>query len=100
MVWGLALLAGVASPPVGGTTRSLWSSTVSDDLVPVAYDLEVLIVDVLYVAGPLIASVLLAICNAGATLGVVYALMLSAVQCWRHARCALVCHPSAFFAAD
>lgn len=88
MVWGLALLAGVASPPVAGTTRSLWSSTVSDDLVPVAYDLEVLIVDVLYVAGPLIASVLLAICNAGATLGVVYALM--AVSCAMLAACAPV----------
>ena len=58
----------------------------SDDLVPAAYDLEVLIVDVLYVAGPLIASVLLAICDAGATLGVVYALM--AVGCAMLAACA------------
>ena len=60
----------------------------SDDLVPAAYDLEVLIVDVLYVAGPLIASVLLAICDAGATLGVVYALM--AVGCAMLAACAPV----------
>ena len=59
---------------------------VSDDLVPAAYDLEVLIVDVLYVAGPLIASVLLAICNAGATLGVVYALMAVGCAMWRRAR--------------
>ena len=69
----LALCAGVASPPVAGTTRSLWGSTVRDELVSTAYDLEVLIVDILYVAGPLTASALLTWMNAGSALGLMYA---------------------------
>lgn len=75
VVLALALCAGVASPPVAGTTRSLWSSTVRDELVSTAYDLEVLIVDVLYVAGPLAASALLAWMNTGSALGLMYACM-------------------------
>lgn len=70
-----ASLAGALTPPVAGTTRSLWRNTVSEQLVPVAYDLEVLIVDLLYVGGPLIASALLALINASSTLGITYGLM-------------------------
>ncbi|KFI52732.1 MFS transporter [Bifidobacterium biavatii] len=74
-VYFCSLLTGITTPPVAGTTRSLWSSTVSSQLVPVAYDLEVLIVDVLYVAGPLMASMMMVIFDPGMALGLVYGLM-------------------------
>ena len=75
MILICALLAGVFTPPVAGTTRSLWHNTVPEDLVPVAYDLEVLVVDLLYVGGPLLASALLSIINAGTTLSIIYGFM-------------------------
>jgi predicted MFS family arabinose efflux permease len=52
----LSLLWGVGSPPNHGITRPIWPKLVGQDLLPVAYSLEVLIVDVMYVGGPLIAT--------------------------------------------
>lgn len=56
----LALAAGLFTPPVAGTTRSLWPCLVPGELLAIAYNFEVLLVDVLYVTGPLIASAFIA----------------------------------------
>ncbi len=57
-VWVMvaALLCGVLIPPVGGTTRSLWQTLVPVAMLPTAYSFEILLIDVLYVSGPLLAS--------------------------------------------
>lgn len=57
VVVGVAFFCGALTPPVAGTTRSLWKVTVPEDLLPVAYSFEILLIDVLYVSGPLLASV-------------------------------------------
>lgn len=57
----LAALAGVCTPPVAGTTRSLWPSIVSETLLSTAYNFEIFLIDVLYVTGPLMASVFIAV---------------------------------------
>lgn len=58
--WLLAIVssfvAGALMPPVSGTTRSLWQMLVGKDLLPVAYSFEILLIDVLFVSGPLLAS--------------------------------------------
>ncbi|MGN0078376.1 MAG: MFS transporter [Coriobacteriales bacterium] len=66
--WGLpapvtvaaAVLAGALTPPVAGTTRALWPQLVPRGLLDVAYNFEVLVIDVLYVTGPLMASIFIA----------------------------------------
>lgn len=56
----LAAFAGMCTPPVAGTTRSLWPSIVPDALLSTAYNFEIFLIDVLYVTGPLMASVFIA----------------------------------------
>jgi MFS family permease len=47
---------GATTPPVAGATRSLWKTVVPVHLLPIAYSFEILLVDVLYVSGPLVAG--------------------------------------------
>lgn len=51
-----AFACGAVAPPVAGTTRSLWKMLVPAELLSVAYSFEILLVDVLYVSGPIVAS--------------------------------------------
>lgn len=51
-----AFACGAVAPPVAGTTRSLWKMLVPPELLSVAYSFEILLVDVLYVSGPIVAS--------------------------------------------
>lgn len=60
MVVVSAFLCGALQPPVAGTTRSLWKSLVPDYLLATAYSFEILLIDVLYVSGPLLAGVFIA----------------------------------------
>jgi MFS family permease len=57
-VWVMiaAFLCGVLVPPVAGTTRSLWQTFVPAGMLSTAYSFEILLIDVLYVSGPLLAS--------------------------------------------
>ena len=55
-VLAVAFASGACTPPVAGTTRALWKLIVPEDLLSVAYSFEILVIDVLYVSGPLIAS--------------------------------------------
>lgn len=61
MVLLAAFLSGALNPPISGTTRSLWKMLVGDELLPVAYSFEILLIDTLYVSGPLLASVFIAL---------------------------------------
>ena len=56
----LAFAAGICTPPVAGTTRSLRPDIVSRELLNTAYNFEVFLIDVLYVTGPLLASAFIA----------------------------------------
>lgn len=51
-----SLLCGALMPPVAGVTRSLWKVLVPEELLSTAYSFEILLIDVLYVSGPLVAS--------------------------------------------
>jgi MFS family permease len=63
----VAVLWGVGSPPHAGITRPMWPRLVGKELLPVAFSLEVLIIDVMYVGGPLLASLVAA--TAGPSIG-------------------------------
>ena len=52
--------AGALTPPIAGVTRSLWPVMLDIGLVSTAYNFEVLIVDLIYVMGPLLASLFIA----------------------------------------
>jgi MFS family permease len=59
---GCAVLAG-AQPPVSTCLRPLWPSLLADEpqLVPTAYALDALLIEVVFVAGPLLTGVLVAL---------------------------------------
>lgn len=70
VLWAAAV--GGASPPVAAITRALWPRLLDDTrLHPVAYNLEAVLVDLLYVLGPLLAG--LAYATAGAAAGLAVA---------------------------
>lgn len=52
---------GAFMPPIAGVTRSLWPSMLNMSMIATAYNFEVLVIDVLYVTGPLLASIFVAI---------------------------------------
>lgn len=52
--------AGALTPPIAGVTRSLWPVMLDIGLVSTAYNFEVLVVDLIYVMGPLLASLFIA----------------------------------------
>ena len=76
----IAFLTGSCTPPVAGTTRSLWAHLVRPELLDMAYSFEVLLVDVLYVTGPLLASLFIGLGMAGT--GLVFAVGGQAVGSW------------------
>ncbi len=52
-----ALTTGAFMPPVAAVTRSLWPVMLDISLISTAYNLDLLIIDALYVGGPLLASI-------------------------------------------
>lgn len=84
---------GAFMPPVAGVTRSLWPFMLKIEMVSTAYNFEVLVIDVLYVTGPLLASIFVAInvpeagliaTTAGSTVGAFLLASLSPVN--KHAQ--------------
>lgn len=66
----LTLAAGVCSPPLGPVMRTLWSDLVPDpELRSRAFSLDTVAEEVLYVAGPLLAGVVIAVGNPAAGVG-------------------------------
>jgi MFS family permease len=66
--------AGVAFPPVGSVLRARWPLLLADDpaLIPAAYALDSVLLEVVFVTGPLLTTLIVA------TVGPEYALTLSA----------------------
>lgn len=71
-----AFACGAVSPPVAGTTRSLWKMLVPPELLSVAYSFEILLVDVLYVSGPIVASLFVLLGAPGAGIAVTSACLV------------------------
>jgi MFS family permease len=53
-----ALLMGVTVPPLGSVMRALWGSLVEPQVLPTAYALESVVVELCFVLGPLLVAVL------------------------------------------
>ncbi|MDO4443229.1 MAG: hypothetical protein Q4B69_05070 [Slackia sp.] len=52
--------AGALTPPIAGATRSLWPAMLDIGLISTAYNFEILVIDLIYVGGPLVASLFIA----------------------------------------
>lgn len=60
LIVACSFAAGALTPPIAGTTRSLWPVMLDIGLISTAYNFEVLVVDLIYVGGPLLASLFIA----------------------------------------
>ncbi|MFE4829655.1 MFS transporter [Streptomyces sp. NPDC056672] len=59
LLWALAALAGMCTPPLGPTMRTLWSQLLPDRrMVQRAYSLDGVAEELLFVSGPLLVGVL------------------------------------------
>lgn len=58
---GLAVIAGALSPPVGPIMRVLWSRLERPDLRDAAFAFESITIDILYIVGPTLVAVLIAV---------------------------------------
>lgn len=87
-----AVLGGLGTPPLEACLRALWPDLVSADAVAAAYTLDIAVQEVIYVTGPLVT--LLAVAVAGPPAGLVAAALLQlagvavfattpAVRVWR-----------------
>ena len=56
-----AVLAGATVPPVGGVMRALWSGLVPAELLPTAYSLEAVVIELCFVGGPALVAGLTAV---------------------------------------
>jgi MFS family permease len=63
-----ALVAGAGSTPIGGVLRQRWVEMVSPAELPTAYALDSVMLEVIFVSGPLLAGVLAATVGAAAGL--------------------------------
>jgi len=64
----LAGLAGAAMPPVGGVLRHLWPDLVEEELLVNAYVVDSILIEAVFVSGPLLTGLLAATAGAAAAL--------------------------------
>jgi MFS family permease len=64
----LAGLSGAAMPPVGGILRHLWPDLVAEDLLVNSYVLDSILIEAVFVSGPLLTGLLAATAGAGAAI--------------------------------
>ncbi len=71
-----AIVGGLAFPPTGSVLRSRWPSLLGErtDLVPAAYALDSILIEVAFISGPLLTAVGIAVASPEAMLGVSAAL--------------------------
>ncbi|WP_436529506.1 MFS transporter [Actinoplanes sp. HUAS TT8] len=69
-----AVLGGLGTPPLEACLRALWPNLVSPDAVAAAYSLDIAVQEIIYVTGPLVT--LLAVAIAGPPAGLVAAALL------------------------
>jgi MFS family permease len=72
----LAAVAGAAIPPVSAALRPLWPGLLKDDpeLISAAYALDAILIEAVFVGGPLLTGVVVAVFSPAAALGVGVAL--------------------------
>ena len=61
----LAALAGAGMPPIGGLLRHLWPDLVEEDLLINAYVVDSILIEAVFVSGPLLTGLLAATAGAG-----------------------------------
>jgi len=72
----LAALAGAAMPPVGGILRHLWPDVVDEELLVNAYVFDSILIEAVFISGPLLTGLLAATAGPAAALLVAAALGL------------------------
>lgn len=67
---GATFVAGVGAPPVGASLRALWPTLVGGDpeLVTSAFALDSILLEVFFIAGPLLTAALVAVASPGVAL--------------------------------
>jgi len=63
-----AVAIGVTVPPVGGVMRALWTRLLEPRLLPVAYALESVLIEVCFVTGPLLVALVAGLASPAAAL--------------------------------
>ena len=63
---GAALLIGVTVPPLGGVMRALWGQVLEPHVLPAAYSLEAVLVEVCFITGPLLVALVAAVLSPAA----------------------------------
>ncbi|GII88972.1 MFS transporter [Sphaerisporangium siamense] len=77
----LSFVVGALLPPIGPVMRTMWSRSLTDQgLRSAAFALESVIVDAVFIVGPSIVALLLAVSNSGVAIGVTAA--FTAVGCF------------------
>jgi len=73
------LLAGLAIPPISATLRPLWAPLLERDphLIPTAYALDSVLIEFVFVFGPLVTAVATALLSPAAALGLSAALIVA-----------------------
>jgi hypothetical protein len=61
-----ALLLGVTVPPLSAVLRALWGRVLAPELLPVAYSLEAVLVELCFVTGPLVVALVAALLSPSA----------------------------------
>jgi MFS family permease len=64
----LAALAGAAMPPVGGLLRHLWPDVVDEELLVNAYVVDSILIEAVFISGPLLTGLLVAVFDPAAAL--------------------------------
>jgi len=64
----LAAISGAAMPPVGGVLRHLWADLVDEELLVNAYVLDSILIEAVFISGPLLTGLLAATVSAAAAI--------------------------------
>lgn len=72
-----AAVAGCGSPPIGGVLRQLWDRLVEEPLLITAYVVDSVLIEIFFIAGPLLTGLLAATAGAAVALLVAAALGLA-----------------------
>src|SRR3954447_9530772 len=71
-----AVVAGGAIPPISPSLRTLWPSLLVDEVIPTAYALDSILIEVFFVGGPLFTALIVTVLSPAYALGVSAALVL------------------------
>jgi MFS family permease len=72
----LAALSGAAMPPIGGLLRHLWPDVVAEELLVNAYVVDSILIEAVFITGPLLTGLLVAVFDPGVALLAAAALAL------------------------